>query len=172
MSSYTAKGVADTNMDGIQRFTATGQPYKPKDQNDNSGMMFADTFAAGSAAANTLPFKFTDDSKLTIPVLPNGRTEIVRDDTSSMTNDVKEEKSRGFFRKLSTSTSSSKSNKKKNSDFVMKDMTRREYLKHYAKDDKGRYCGSEDPADDCILGDEDIRKYQKPIGFVNDMKKM
>lgn len=33
----------------------------------------------------------------------------------------------------------------------MRDMTRREYLKHYAKDENRNYIGTEEPAEDCIL---------------------
>lgn len=45
----------------------------------------------------------------------------------------------------------------------MKDMTRTEYLKHYALDGYGRYIGTEDPAPDCILKDaRDIAKYKMP----------
>lgn len=45
----------------------------------------------------------------------------------------------------------------------MRQITRGEYLKHYAKDDNGRYIGSEEPAADCILKGEDVAKYRKEL---------
>ncbi|KAK5277293.1 hypothetical protein LTR40_010563 [Exophiala xenobiotica] len=40
--------------------------------------------------------------------------------------------------------------------FTMRQIPRREYLARYAKDEGGRYIGTQDPAEDCILHGEDL----------------
>lgn len=42
----------------------------------------------------------------------------------------------------------------------MRRIPRREYLAHYAKDESGRYVGTAEPADDCILRGEDLAKHR------------
>jgi hypothetical protein len=43
-------------------------------------------------------------------------------------------------------------------DVIVKQMTRGEYLKHYAKDEEGYYIGTEEPAGDCVLKEGDRRQ--------------
>jgi hypothetical protein len=40
--------------------------------------------------------------------------------------------------------------------FTMRQIPRREYLARYAKDEGGRYIGTQDPAENCILHGEDL----------------
>ena len=60
--------------------------------------------------------------------------------------------------------------KSENSNFVIKQVQRGEYLKFYAKDERGRYVGTEEPAVDCILKGEDARRYRDGVGeWKNDL---
>ena len=52
--------------------------------------------------------------------------------------------------------------------FVMKKVTRGDYLKYYAKDEDRNYVGTEDPADDCILKVEELVKWRCGNAGVGD----
>ena len=128
--------------DDMQRFSATGRPYKTPATDGLAMNALAGAETWGAAPANTLPIRFHDDSLISVPVL---RPEDV--------GKVEAEKpKKSFF------TSRRKSS---NANFTIKQVPRRDYLKHYAKDDDGKYCGSEAPAEDCILRGEDAAKYCK-----------
>jgi hypothetical protein len=138
--------------DGMDRFTATGRPYKPPTENENAAAAFTSMMTSheggfSQAGINHLPVKFTDDSLLTIPVLPKGAEQVEND------------KKKHFWSRR----------KSQNANFVMKEMTRGDYLKHYAKDDQGKYIGTEEPAEDCILRGEDVQKYKPVTSFSNEI---
>lgn len=164
----------------LQSFTATGRPISKTSESTKgkglSGLNVAESLGAG--APNLLPARFTDESIISIPVLPppdvpDGKA--FSSDSDEDDNPIKgREKPKSRF-SLSSFRRRLSSKKEKQPDYVMKEMTRAEYLKHYAKDDNGRYIGTEEPGDDCILNvTEDIMKY-KPrsnSGKVDPKKKM
>jgi len=84
--------------------------------------------------------KFTDDSPIPVPV---------RKPSSAMNGEDPPKKKHGLFARLV------KGKNEGNSNFTIKQIKRGEYLKHYAKDEQGWYCGTEEPAEDCILKEED-----------------
>jgi hypothetical protein len=129
----------------MQRFTATGRPYKPPQTSKEGWTMnnLAGAESFGSAPANLLPVKFNDESLISVPVL--------RPEDVGKAEPQKTKKS--FF---------SSRRKSSNTNFTIKQIPRGEYLKHYAKDDDGKYSGTELPADDCILRGEDVTKYRNP----------
>lgn len=124
----------------------------------------------GHGPPNLLPLRYTDDSIISVPVLPatthdsKNSSQLLSDtDTDTdrqhqnTTTDASKKPSpfSTFIRRLSSSS------KPKYPAFVMRDMSRGEYLRFYAKDAGGRYCGSETPAVDCILThEEDRAKYR------------
>lgn len=120
----------------------------------------------GAGTPNLLPPKFTDNSIISVPVLPPESTsKTLNLDADDEDNPIKEVKPKSrlgsIFRKASLGEGKPK---KESQGFVMKKMKRSEYLKHYAKDEAGRYIGTEDPADDCILNnEEDKARYRKPF---------
>lgn len=138
--------------EGMDRFTATGRPYKPPSERDKAAGAYTSVMASdsmgGVAGINHLPVKFTDDSIISIPVLPPGGT-----------GQVEAAKKKHFWSRR----------RSENANFTMKEMPRGEYLKHYAKDDNGKYIGTEDPADDCILRGEDVAKYRHAATFRNEV---
>ncbi|KAL2421829.1 hypothetical protein ABEF95_008263 [Exophiala dermatitidis] len=161
----------DVPPPAMQSFTtATGQPYSPSHNKPGKSGSAMDAMASvesyGAGPANLLPMKFTDDSLISVPVLrpedvgrhhqvgvasgeggspPGGGAE-----TKTMTTGR-----RSFFRRKSHNSSSSSDN------FIMRRIPRREYLAHYAKDEAGRYIGSEEPAKDCILHEDDLVKFRR-----------
>lgn len=150
----------------LQEFTATGRPIPhPKVSGKGSGLSAlggADSLGAGTP--NLLPPKFTDDSIISVPVLPpDSNSQNSGVDTDNAENPVKEVKSKSRLGSIFRKSVSGES-KGKSPGFVMKKMKRSEYLKRYAKDDEGIYIGTEDPAPDCILNSEhDKLKYRKPF---------
>lgn len=154
------------NPEIYQHFTATGRPF-PSSTSSNTNGFFGGYAAAesfGRAAPNLLPVRFTDASIISVPVLPHAEPSQSKpnaedSDSDSNTNPVKESKHKSRFSISSFRRKSSSGNaaKKGKQDFVIKEMTRGEYLKHYAKDDNGRFVGSEEPAIDCILNNEEDR---------------
>ncbi|ETN36314.1 uncharacterized protein HMPREF1541_08591 [Cyphellophora europaea CBS 101466] len=138
--------------DGMDRFTATGRPFKASTERDKASAAFTSVMASdtgGIAGVNHLPVKFTDDSLIPVAVLPPNSSAPA--ETS---------KKQWFWSRR----------RSENSNFIMKKMPRRDYLKHYAKDDNGRYCGTEAPAEDCILRGEDVGKYRPhSLTFRNEM---
>lgn len=157
------------NPEIYQRFTATGRPIPSSSSNNSNGFFggWAAGESFGRAAPNLLPVRFTDTSIISVPVLPHAEPSQSKptdedSDSNSDSNPVKDSNSRSkpksrfsissFRRKSSTGTA-----KKGKQEFVIKEMTRAEYLKHYAKDENGRFIGSEEPAFDCILNNEEDR---------------
>ena len=132
--------------DELQRFTATGRPYKAPNATKEGYAMNAisGTESFGAAPANLLPVKFTDESLIPVPVL---RAEDVGKAEPQKTK-------KSFW---------SSRRKSQNASFTMKHIPRGEYLKHYAKDDNGAYIGTEEPAADCILRGDDLIKYRRPV---------
>lgn len=129
--------------DGMDRFSATGKAFKPIGKKDHGPMAWNSMHSAdslGAGPANLLPVKFTDDSMIDVAVM---RPEDVGK------AEMPKKKASFFSRRRSDNTN-----------FVIRQMRRGDYLKHYAKDDSGRYCGQEEPASDCILRGEDIQKYR------------
>lgn len=164
----TDRDNAVANDPALQQFTATGRPIPhPKDSRVGrawGGALSADSL--GSGPANFAPVRFTDDSLISIAVLPPDQEKLKnleRDSDEDSTNPIKEEpkKKFGFFRRKSSTSA-----KKKDQDFVMKQVTRGDYLKYYAKDDDGNYTGTMDPAPDCILNTEKDRfKHRKAFAY-------
>lgn len=172
----SAMSSKDPNDPIYQNFTATGRPL-PTSRLNHDG--WADAIAAdhsyGAAAPNLLPVRFTDNSIISVPVLPHAEptqtstnnkefdssaSSLFSDDSTA--NPIKEqEKSKSRF-SISGGFRRKSSSKSKHQDFVIKQMTRGNYLKFYAKDDNGRFIGSEEPAGDCILNNEEDRvKYRR-----------
>lgn len=158
---------AIANDPALQRFTATGRPIPhPKDSRQGrSWQAYAGADSLGAGPANFAPVRFTDDSIITIAVLPpdGAKEKSLEDDSDEDYNPIKEEpkKKFGFFRRKSSAYA-----KKKDQSFVMKKVTRGDYLKYYAKDDDGNYTGTMDPAPDCILNNEKDRyKNRKALAF-------
>ena len=116
-----------SKMDSMQRFTATGRPFKSADPTKEgwsmNSMAVADSY--GAAQGNLLPAKYTDDSLIPVPVLKPDQA-----------GKALPERKRSFFSRR----------KSKDDSFTIKHLPRGEYLKHYAKDDNGTYVGTEEPA--------------------------
>lgn len=153
----------DTNTPDIQSFTATGNSYAhaQASRHSNSAMEgFTNADSMGAGAPNLLPVRFHDDSIISIPVL---RPEDVNNSASHDANnappsDGKSKKLSFFHRKSIGGGSGGKRDKQK---FAMRNVTRREYLAHYAKDNDGNFVGTEEPAEDCILRGEDLVRYRR-----------
>lgn len=157
-----------TNDPRLQSFTATGRPMpNPKSSKSSALTSLAGAESWGAGAPNLLPKRFTDDSIISVPVMPSEEEiyaslcdpDPIKDRDDDSRDPIKEDKRRfTFFRR--------KPSKAKNPPFVMKDMKRSEYLKYYAKDDDGNYIGTRDPAPDCILKNEgDMMKFRKQYAF-------
>ncbi|KAK5946629.1 hypothetical protein PMZ80_000772 [Knufia obscura] len=182
-SSSPTANMADSrdlhNDPALQSFTATGRPITKTSASMKGtgldGLNSADAFGAG--APNLLPFRFTDESIISVPVLPPpdiSESKLAASDSDEDDNPIKGLKPKSRF-SFSSFRRKSSSKKDKKPDFVMKDMTRAEYLKHYAKDDNGKYIGTEEPASDCILNTkEDTMKRRKAFAFreamINDQQ--
>lgn len=158
---------ATANDPALQSFTATGRPIPhPKESREGrTWQAYAGADSLGQGPANFGPVRFTDDSIITIAVMPpdDGKGKTLEGDSDEDDGPVKEEpkKKFGFFRRKSSTYS-----KKKDQPFVMKQVTRGDYLKYYAKDDNGNYTGTMDPAPDCILNNEKDRfKKRKAFAF-------
>ncbi|KAI4246130.1 MAG: hypothetical protein L6R40_002082 [Gallowayella cf. fulva] len=117
------------DTDAMQRFTATGRPM-PDYQTSALGNMSGDF---SSQAAQHLPQKFDDDSIITVPIPlltlypPSNPIDLIPKTTSKE-------------RRVSLFGSSKRA---KNQEFKMIQMSRKEYLMYWAKDEKGRYIGTE-----------------------------
>lgn len=149
----------------LESFSAVGRSFADAQTTrpGNSAMEgLANSDSLGHGAPNLLPVRFHDDSVFAIPVL---RPEDVKsaaagsNATETPTSDTKGRKLSFFHRKSLGGGSWGGSHDKKQK-FAMRDVTRREYLAHYAKDDQGQYIGTEDPAEDCILRGEDLVRYR------------
>lgn len=112
--------------------------------------------------------KETDDTLITVPVIDLASLQQQRNlsHTSSLDPaaeaDAKNDKSKihslsGFWRKSPNANYSPRDTKVH---VTVRQVTRREYFKHYAKDNHGGFVGSESPAEDCILNEEDSAKWR------------
>ncbi|KAK4949922.1 hypothetical protein LTR10_011764 [Elasticomyces elasticus] len=106
--------------------------------------------------------KHTDDPLMTVPVL--GPQELARRsrpqhnvDSQPSSDSRDAEKSKPKFTLFGRMMSSVPDT---TVDLVMRQVRRSEYLAHYAKDENGRYVGTDKPAEDCILSAEDSVKYR------------
>jgi hypothetical protein len=152
----------DPASDDMMRFTATGRPFVPDNryQSTWAGLDNGDSFTG--VPGKTLPFKYTDDSLISVPCLKVGTQESTS--ASEEPNDTKKK----WWRRKSSSSSNSLNDP---ANFVMKKVRRGEYLKHYAKDDQGNYSGTGEPAEDCILRGKDLERYRsnRAIAFRNEI---
>lgn len=119
---------SDAGKEGEPRTTLTG---KPLDYSHDAltNIMFSDVgFVGGdnAAGANLLPPGYTDKSAVRIPI----KLSDIEGEP------VKQEKKRGFFRKMSNALSI---NAKSGDDFKVVTMSRGDYLKYWAKGDDGQF---------------------------------
>ncbi|KPI42095.1 uncharacterized protein AB675_5655 [Cyphellophora attinorum] len=170
MDNTSTEHLTAPASEALQSFTATGRSYSSPTKADKSGRAwnaYATAEALGNGAPNLLPVRFTDESLIDVPVM---RPEDVaragfvgRNGTSAsqISSDVGSSKKDPLSSRFSFLTKRRGSSDKKKDEFVMKQMTRAEYLKHYAKDAAGRYCGTGTPAEDCILrSEEDLLRWR------------
>lgn len=152
----------DPASDDMMRFTATGRPFVPEDryQSTWNGLGNADAFQG--TAGKTLPFKYTDESFISVPCLKPRAQE-----SATSIGEPNEKKPKWWRRKSSTSSNSVNDP----NNFTMKKIQRGDYLKHYAKDEQGDYIGTEEPAEDCILRGKDLERYRssKDAMFQNEI---
>ncbi|EXJ77521.1 hypothetical protein A1O3_09748 [Capronia epimyces CBS 606.96] len=141
---------------------ATGQAYLNSASGKAGSAMDALSASEswGAGPANLLPVRFTDESLIHVPVLrpedmerqsAEQQQQQPRQLASPPATEVDGGRRFSFFRRKSS---------KPGETFTMRRIPRREYMAHYAKDDAGKYIGTEDPADDCILRGEDLIKYR------------
>ncbi|KAK5055146.1 hypothetical protein LTR84_012894 [Exophiala bonariae] len=142
-------------------FTAVGNSFAhaQASRRHNSGLEGLTTsHSMGAGAPNLLPVRFHDDSIISIPVLrPEDINRLTDFNNNAPPSDNKSRKLSFFHRKSIGGGSGGKNDKQK---FAMRSVTRLEYLTHYAKDNNGKYVGTEEPADDCILRGEDLERYR------------
>ncbi|CAO1602104.1 hypothetical protein XANCAGTX0491_005735 [Xanthoria calcicola] len=151
----TAPLAQDT--DAMQRFTATGRPKEVINKNEEPRKPSYNPSALGNLpsafthqAPQFLPQQFTDDSVLLIPI-PVSALRVATPPPSTSRKKTTEEETtpQPQQRRLSSSSSSKLMNrlrgekKKKKEEFKMVEMTRGEYLRYWAKDEEGRYIGTE-----------------------------
>lgn len=112
-----------------ERTSLTGGPIK-YEHDALSNVMLGDGggFGAASVGANRLPFGYTDQSLVRIPIKMSDV-----DDVASSGNDVQHEKKGGLFSKFSSKR------KEKNEEIVVVMMSRGDYLKYWAKDENGKF---------------------------------
>lgn len=117
------------------------------------------------------PAEYTDDTLITVPVLETTTSQPQQPVADSISFDrltiAKEaNKNRSKERRLFSSLRSSKFNalSDKRVNVTIRQVPRIEYQKHYMKDEHGRYIGTEDPAEDCILSEEDSARWRPQAG--------
>ena len=138
------------SSDDMTRFTATGRPFEPENHYQSTWAGLAD--APHAVPGKTLPWKFTDESLISVPCLRRRPQE----DRFAPGEANKKNKRRWWRRRSSTSNGGMNNP----DNFVMRKIQRGEYLKHYAKDEQGTYIGTEEPAEDCILRGDDLETYR------------
>ena len=117
-----------------ERTTLSGKPINYQ-HDHKSNMMLGDGgagFGVGNAGANILPPAYTDKSLVRIPI----KMSDIRGSDIEQETEVKPEKKRGFFRKISSSMSDRKAS---DNDFKVVMMSRGDYLKYWAKDEDGKF---------------------------------
>lgn len=117
------------------------------------------------------PTEYTDDTLMTVPVLETTgsqpqqpATESISFDRLTIAKEANKRKSREqrLFSSLQSSKFNALSDKRVN--VTIRQVSRSEYQKHYMKDEHGRYVGTEDPAEDCILSEEDAARWRSRSG--------
>jgi hypothetical protein len=141
----------DPNSDDMMRFTATGRPYVPDNRYQATWQGMANEDCPQGVTGKTLPWKYTDESLISVPCLKPRPEE-----SADASGEVNDKKKKWWRRKSSTSSNSINDP----NNFVLRKVKRGDYLKHYAKDEQGNYIGTEEPADDCILRGKDLEKYR------------
>lgn len=117
-----------------QRTTLTGKPIE-YEHDHFSGMMLGDGggFGTTSAGANLLPPGYTDKSLVRIPIK---MSDVHGTEDTSHGTDIKVEKKGGLFGRFSSKR------REANNDIKVVMMSRGDYLKYWAKDDKGNFLDS------------------------------
>lgn len=154
----------DPGSDDMMRFTATGRPFVADNRYQSTWSGLASGDAPEGVPGRTMPWKYTDESLISVPCL-RPRPQ----DSVSTSGEANVQKKKWWRRKSSTANSSVNDL----DNFVLKKVQRGEYLKHYAKDEQGNYIGTEPPAKDCILRGKDLEKYRsgKDMEFRNEIDK-
>jgi hypothetical protein len=141
----------DPASDDMMRFTATGRPYKRDNRYQTTWAGMANAHVPQGVAGKTLPWKYTDESLISVPCLKPRAQE-----PAPPAGDAGDKMKKWWRRKSLTSGNSLNDP----GNFMMKKVKRGDYLKHYAKDEQGNYMGTEEPAEDCILRGKDLDKYR------------
>lgn len=116
--------------EAMQHFTATGRPA-PKYKHNNLASLGGDMYTA----PQLLPRRYTDDS-----IIPAIVTDVV---PSAESEAKKASQKGGFFSKLKGKKEETDALGQKKGVTKVVYMPRREYLKYFAKDEKGEYIGTE-----------------------------
>jgi len=110
--------------------------------------------------------EYTDDTLIAVPVLetiapPSQQDSGDADSREPLSAEhrpkVKDKGLSGFFRRRSLNPNALPNTKV---NVTLRQVPWKEYQKHYLKDDHGRYMGTADPADDCILNEEDTARWR------------
>ncbi|KAF7503378.1 hypothetical protein GJ744_003942 [Endocarpon pusillum] len=139
-----------SSSDDMTRFTATGRPFKPENHYQSTWAGLAD--APQAVPGKTLPWKFRDESLISVPCLrPKSQEEGI------VPGEANKKNNKRWWRRRPLMSNGRMNDLDK---FVMRRIQRGEYLKHYAKDEQGAYIGTEGPAEDCILRGDDLETYR------------
>ncbi|KAI9842317.1 MAG: hypothetical protein M1837_007309 [Sclerophora amabilis] len=113
--------------DGIEHFTATGRPMPEYSYSSLANM----PGQFGAQVPQSLPWKFTDDDIISVPIPIDEAGRPVR-----VTDRIKRKSWLGGWGR------SAKCGRKKQRCRIVR-MTRGDYLKYYARDENGNYIGTE-----------------------------
>jgi hypothetical protein len=94
-----------------------------------------------------------DDTLISVPVLQT----TIQSPPAELDNKDREKGLSGFFRRKALNFDSLSSIPV---NVTLRQVPQKEYQKHYLKDHRGRYMGTEEPADDCILNEEDTARWR------------
>ena len=147
--------------EAMRHFTAIGKPFidlspRHRAQVGLANVAVADTPSAGVNPGNDLPVRYTDESFISVPAL---RPEDINNAATAARRVEHEPEMRKRKKRFWQSLRASKDSDI-NGSFIIKKIPRGEHLKHYAKDDGGRYRGVQQPAVDCLLRGEDLVKWR------------
>lgn len=125
----SAVTIETTEVPDMQRFTAAGRPkpnFDPSISNTDFGMF------TGGGTPNLLPFRFTDDSIINVPI----PLEDLEDEPEEQAPGT--ERRSSWMGRIGRKMAGKEKQKIRNVK-----MTRGEYLKYWAKDEHGNYVGTE-----------------------------
>ncbi|GME53097.1 hypothetical protein GTA08_BOTSDO05428 [Neofusicoccum parvum] len=125
----SAVTIETTEVPDMQKFTAAGRPkpnFDPSISNTDFGMF------TGGGAPNLLPFRFTDDSIINVPI----PLEDLEDEPEERAPGT--ERRSSWMGRIGRKMAGKEKQKIRNVK-----MTRGEYLKYWAKDEHGNYVGTE-----------------------------